>query len=300
MRNNNLTLLLKPRTRTPTRHRFFKNNHLYLLSKGIIGCIIITLLLSCATTQPLDHVDNLTWVRGGIERGALDEKKIALVFTGGSFAEGADLILDVLKKHDVYASFFFTGDFLRNPDFDAIIRRIIREGHYMGSHSGKHPLYCPWDDRNKTLISKEEFVKDMQDSIEVIERFGVDTKKDTYWIPPYEWYNEDISQWGKEMGFILINFTPGTYSNADYTGEADTNFRSSDFIYNKILEKEENDPHGLNGFLLLMHIGAGPGRKDKFFLRLDDLLTELEQRGYSFVRVDMLLDPYIRYRKITN
>ena len=99
------------------------------------------------------------------------------------------------------------------------------------------------------------------------------------------------------MDMILINFTPGTYSNADYTGEEMKNFRSSEFIYNKILEYEEKDPCGLNGFLLLMHIGAGPGRKDKFFLRLDDLLTELESRGYSFLRVDKLLDPCIKPEK---
>jgi peptidoglycan/xylan/chitin deacetylase (PgdA/CDA1 family) len=246
----------------------------------------------CATPK-----GELTWVLGGIERGPMSEKKIALEFTGGSFAEGGDHILDVLAKHKIKSAFFFTGDFFRIKEFDPAIRRIVAQGHYLGIHSDKHLLYCPWEDRNKTLVSKEEFVQDIKASLKHLERFGVDPPKNIYWIPPYEWYNEDISKWSDELGLILINYSPGSYSNADYTGEADKNFRSSDFIFKKILEKEETDPHGLNGFLLLLHIGAGPGRKDKFFLRLDPLLVELKRRGYEFVRVDQMLDPYRAKKK---
>jgi hypothetical protein len=54
------------------------------------------------------------------------------------------------------------------------------------------------------------------------------------------------------MGLTLINFTPGTRSNADYTGEADTNFVSSQAIFDSIVNKEREDPHGLNGFILLL------------------------------------------------
>ena len=28
-------------------------------------------------------------------------------------------------------------------------------------------------------------------------------------LPPYEWYNQTISNWAKELGLTLINYTPG-------------------------------------------------------------------------------------------
>ena len=49
-------------------------------------------------------------------------------------------------------------------------------------------------------------------------------------------------------------------------------------------------PGGLNGFILLMYIGAGPGRKEKFYSRLPELISFLKDKGYEFKSVDHLLD----------
>src|SRR6185369_11259464 len=80
-------------------------------------------------------------------------------------------------------------------------------------------------------------------------------------------------------------------SNADYTGEADTNYVSSQAIFDSIVKQEHEDPHGLNGFILLLHIGSGPGRTDKFHRRFGALLDYLKAKDYQFVRVDDLLEP---------
>lgn len=226
---------------------------------------------------------------GGIIRSSTARKQIALEFTGDSFAEGGPTILDSLKKHNARASFFLTGKFLRNPDFKPLVKRIISEGHYVGPHSDAHLLYCPWTGEKKTLISEEVFRSDLEKNLQALEAFGIKHQQITHWIPPYEWYNDEIVNWSREMGLTLVNFTPGTRSNADYTEDDAKNFVSSKIIFDSILKKEREDPNGLNGFLLLLHIGVGPKRTDKMHERLDELLTLLEQKSYQFVTVPTLL-----------
>jgi endoglucanase len=227
---------------------------------------------------------------GGIIRGPKSERRIALEFTGHTFAEGGETILNELAKHHAKASFFLTGDFLDNPKFKPLIGRIIGEGHYIGPHSDKHLLYCPWDGPKKTLISRDAFDSDLNNNLEKLHRFGVPGSKIKYWLPAYEGYNQEIVDWSKASGLTLVNYSPGTRSNADYTEDAATNFVSSKVIYNSILKKEREDPHGLNGFLLLMHVGVGPGRTDKMHDHLGELLDYLGGKGYQFVRVDELLN----------
>jgi peptidoglycan/xylan/chitin deacetylase (PgdA/CDA1 family) len=122
-----------------------------------------------------------------------------------------------------------------------------------------------------------------------MKKFGIDKSNAKYFLPPYEWYNDSIAAWTKEMGIQLINYTPGTLSHADYTTTDLTNYRTSDDIMKSILNYEHSHSNGLNGFILLMHIGAGPGRTDKFFLRLNELITYLKQKHYQLVRIDELL-----------
>jgi hypothetical protein len=62
---------------------------------------------------------------------------------------------------------------------------------------------------------------------------------------------------------------------------------ASERIIDDILAYEQKDPHGLNGFLLLLHLGSQ--RQDKPFSLIGPMLDELKKRGYSFVRIDQML-----------
>ncbi len=224
---------------------------------------------------------------GGIIRTDRTKKEIHLVFTGHEFADGGELIRGVLKKHGIKASFFFTGDFYRNSEFADIIASLRKDGHYLGAHSDRHLLYCSWEKRDSLLVTKDSFQLDLKANYREIERFGISHSDARYFLPPYEWYNDSISTWTKELGLVLVNFTPGTYSSADWTHpELGKQYLSSDTICSRILRYESATPDGLNGFLLLTHIGTDPRRKDKFYVRLDDLITTLEERGYRFTPLD--------------
>jgi len=226
---------------------------------------------------------------GAITRGDSTSKKIALVFTGHEFADGGDFIVRTLQQEKIKASFFFTGDFFRNPAFTKIIVDLKNNRHYIAPHSDKHLLYCDWGKRDSLLVTKAQFTKDLQRNYSMMSRFGIREEKAPFFLPPYEWYNDSIAVWTKKMGFQLINFTPGTLSHADYTTPADKNYRSSDDIYQSIIKYEQTRPGGLNGFILLSHIGTDTKRTDKFYKRLPQLIKHLQAKGYQFQRVDELL-----------
>lgn len=91
------------------------------------------------------------------------------------------------------------------------------------------------------------------------------------------------------MDLQLVNYTPGTLSHADYTLPGSPEYRSSETIYNSIMEYESGRADRLNGFILLSHVGTAPERTDKFYFLLEDLIMELKARGYQFRRIDSLL-----------
>ena len=227
---------------------------------------------------------------GAIVRGDIANKRISLIFTGGDFSDGGETIRHVLKEEQTPASFFFTGDFYRNPANANLIAGLIADGHYLGPHSDKHLLYCSWENREDTLVTKQEFVEDIQNNYAVMARFGIERKESIYFIPPFEWYNATIAEWAKELGLTLINFTPGTLSTSDYTTPGMANYKTTEEIYSSIIDYEKTSPYGLNAFMLLLHIGTHPDRKDKFYVRLADLIHYLKERNYTILRVDHLLE----------
>lgn len=257
-----------------------------LLTTGISAC--------CQTDVTPVRTDSVRHVivdsHGAIIRGDVEKKEIALVLTGDEFADGGESIRQTLQRHHVKASFFLTGNFYSNPAFKELISNLKKDGHYLGAHSDKHLLYADWTKRDSLLVTEEEFKTDLLANYERMAAFGITPVDAPYFLPPYEWYNRTISHWTQELGLQLINFSPGTRSAADYTyPEMADRYLSSDKIYRSVMQFEENQENGLNGFILLIHIGTDPRRTDKFYYKLDALLSELTSRNYRFVTITELL-----------
>jgi len=263
------------------------------------GAILVLVLarISCqnpnSKPQPRPTIDStrVETAAGGIIRGDKGRKVVALAFTGHEFAEGGQTILNELQKHGAKASFFLTGKFISNEEHHPLVDRIAAEGHYFSVHSDQHLLYCSWTKERQLLVSHDTFRSDLQANFARYDALKLKANPGRFFIPPFEHYNQQIVAWADELGCIVVNYTPGTRSHADYTGESDKNFASSQVIFDSIVKREQTDPHGLNGFILLFHIGSGPGRADKFHLRLGELLDRLSIQGYKFIRVDELLAP---------
>lgn len=224
-------------------------------------------------------------VKGAIVRGDTARKSIALVFTGHEYADGGEVIRTALKASGTPASFFFTGDFYRG--FPDVVSGLKKDGHYLGAHSDKHLLYCAWEKRDSLLVSRKEFLTDLRNNYREMKKAGVRKKDARYYLPPYEWYNETIAGWAQKEGLQLVNFTSGTLSHADYTTPSMRNYRSSEVIRESIRKYEKEK--GMNGFILLVHIGTDPERTDKLYQQLPEIIREFKQKGYTFLRIDELL-----------
>jgi len=212
---------------------------------------------------------------GAFIRSDTTKRKIYLCFAGHDFIDGFDHVLDVLNNENIHASFFLTGDFIRNHT--TLVKRINTNGHYVGAHSDKHLLYCDWSNRDSLLHSRTVIKEDISNNLVELNRLNIYPK---YFMPPFEWYNKEIVNIALELNQVKINFSPGTRSNADYTTPDMPNYIPSNDILESIYNYEkEND---MNGFHLLIHPGVSARRSDKLYQHLNEIIATMLERNYKF------------------
>lgn len=244
--------------------------------------LLLLLFTLPGRSQPYPFTRALREAEGAWIRSDTSSKTIYLCFTAHEFMEGLPFVMQTLQEQQIAASFFLTGDFVRTHP--ALTKQLYADGHYVGAHSDKHLLYCDWSRRDSLLVPLPAIRKDLTNNIRALQKTGIPKKESRFFMPPYEWYNKTISEDITQMGYYLVNFTPGTSSNADYTTPDMKNYLSSDSIMSRILRYEQTHRNGLNGFHLLIHVGTDPKRTDKFYHRLPELLKTLKEKGYQFDR----------------
>lgn len=254
------------------------------------GTASLIYLLAAEQSAANAH-SKLSFSHGAIIRADSTKKEIALVFTADEFGEGLPTIIKTLNNKNVKAGFFFTGNFYRNKKFSNYIEQLDQDGHYLGPHSDKHLLYNGWDKRDSLLVSKELFIADMQGNLKHMHLKHIPVNQSQYYIPPYEWWNDTIAAWSKELNLQLINFTPGIRTNADYTyPEMGTSYRSADSIMGWLKTFVLKEPQKLNGAIMLIHAETDARRRDKLYNRLDEIIDLLKSHGFTFRRVDELVN----------
>jgi peptidoglycan/xylan/chitin deacetylase (PgdA/CDA1 family) len=247
------------------------------------GTASLTYYLSSMQSQSHDIYRNPNTIKtlGGIVRMDTTKREVYLCFTAHDFSDGFDTIMRTLNNHKIKASFFLTGDFCRNSVNKRIIDRLKSDGHYIGPHSDKHILYCSWENRDSMLITESEFNSDINDNYKALTKLGIARKRALVFLPPYEWYNNEIARWARNEGLKLVDNSNGTITNQDWTfPDKNKPYFSSDSLMKNLLTYETLK--GLNGYIMLIHPGTDPRRKDKFYLRLNSILQYLENRKYSF------------------
>ncbi len=194
-------------------------------------------------------------------------KKIAyLTFDDGPSVKSTPIILDVLKKHDIKATFFVVGYMVEeNPD---ILKRVYDEGHKIGNHSYSHQyeyIYKNVDNFMKDLYRAENLIKSI-----VGEDF--DSKVMRFPGGSFEDKKNPMKKAVLDAGYKYFDW------NA-LNGDAEGNSFSEEHLVNRLKETVS----GKSKVIILMH---DTDAKITTAKSLDKSIQYLLSEGYEFDVLD--------------
>lgn len=200
-------------------------------------------------------------------QGDPKEKKVALTFDDGPDSDTTVQVLDVLKEHDVKATFFVIGK--RAEADKEVLKRMKDEGHIIGNHTWNHPDLMKLD---KDTIAKE--LMETEDLVEKIVGYRM-----SLFRSPYGSLNRDNVKQVADLGYKIIAWNVDSLDWKSLSGEQ---------VRTNILENVRN------GSIILQHSAGGPGEDLSGTVEaLPVIITTLKKEGYEFVTIPELLDiPY--------
>lgn len=214
--------------------------------------------------DPVSHGGPVVDARGGTVRtvGPADHT-LALTFDDGPDPVWTPRILDVLREHNVHATFFVVGSAaIDNPD---LVRRIVAEGHEIGVHTLTHA-----DLGSAPAWRQQLEVQGDQQAIA-----GMTGRTATLLRPPYSSENDAV--------------TDGTWSAMQTVADQGyltvlTTKDSGDWQRPGVAAIERNlAPSGPQGQILLMHDGGGD--REQTVAALDSTLTRFADQGFRVTSV---------------
>lgn len=214
-------------------------------------------------------------------------KNVYIVITGHYSTEddgytenfdGVETVLNTLKRKQVKAAFFPTAITMAQPRYEASIRRIIADGHYLSAHSYAHLLLC--DTAGLTLVTRDSVVADLHLQEQQLNRFGLVKHQYQCMIPPYETCNRETAQYYRDDGYLLLSPTDGIFTGQDWTRPGTKGYWSAQRIIDQLWDYERK--HTLNGVILLIHAMNYPWRdaNDRPYNYLGEIIDTLRSKGY--------------------
>jgi peptidoglycan/xylan/chitin deacetylase (PgdA/CDA1 family) len=191
-------------------------------------------------------------------KGVTEEKVVALTFDDGPDPKNTPVILDILAKHQVTATFFIIGNKAENQE--ELLHHIFSKGHTLGNHSYSHAFLFD-------LFGRKKMERDLQRADEIIMK--VCGKKPVYFRPPYGVTNPVLAKTVKKLGYKVIGWS----------------IRSLDTVLKdeeKITERIKDRLHP--GAVILMHDDREVTAKV-----IEKVILMVKEEGYRFVGMEKLI-----------
>lgn len=192
-----------------------------------------------------------------IDKETTNGKVVLLTFDDGpKDQETLDPMLDTLDKHKAKAIFFVNG--YRIKAHPELLKKIDDRNQVIGNHS--------WD-HIELKKEKPAVVKEQIEKVQALVK-ELTGKTPVFFRPPFASANDSVHQVAKENGLLFMTWSNGSLDwdlskvNMDKRPQA---------VIDNVMEQLHD------GSNILMH--ELPWTAET----LDDLLTQLEQKGYAFV-----------------
>ena len=183
--------------------------------------------------------------------GDAEEKKIYLTFDCGYENGNSSAILDALKRHNAPATFFVVGHFLESAP--EMVKRMVEDGHTVGNHTYHH------------------FRKEMDD-VRTLFQETTGTEMAMYYRPPQGKYSETNLQMAKDLGYATFFWS---LAYVDWNVDAQP---SHEEAFSKLTGRIHP------GAVVLLHNTSKTNGEI-----LDELLTKWEEMGYTFGKLEELM-----------
>ncbi len=192
---------------------------------------------------------------------------VALTFDAGANADAVTSILATLRRDHVPATFFLTGNFVR--DFPAAAQTIAAAGERIGDHTITHPYLTRLSDaavRREILGAAQQIIAVTGQNPAPLFRF------------PYGDADARTIAVANQAGYIPVRWTVDTLGWEGTAGHI-----SAPVVAARVLAALRP------GEIVLMHVGSNPDDHTTFDAdALPQVISELRARGYSFVTLSAL------------
>ena len=251
------------------------------------------ILLETAPTRPPQPIfppgqvgTAVTWPGMGealnLTRGPGGRKRLVLSFDGGSSAEVAVEVLDLLKARGLRTTLFLTGAFIQR--FPALVKRMAAEGHELGNHTMNHPHFAPGMKRDPKW-TRERVQHELLEADAALLRVA-GRPMDPLWRAPYGEHTAEIRRWAEELGYRHVGWSEGADTLDWATPNERRLYRTGEAIVQRLQQRLNRDGDGI---IVLMHLGSARRSSDRPTEGLGAFMDRARQEGWSFVPVSALL-----------
>jgi len=206
----------------------------------------------------------LTSINTGAAEGRLPiysvdrpDNKISLTFDCAWGNSNTDELLEILAQHNVFATFFVTGEFV--DKFPDDVRRIASAGHEIANHSDAHPRI-----RGMNIHRLIEDTREAERKIAM-----VTGTRPTLYRSPYGEYDDNSVKTIEGLGYKFVQWS---------VDSIDWQEPDPATIVKRVVSQT------VSGSILLFHNDL-----ENTTQALPEVLTKLRQEGFEFVRTSDLI-----------